>query len=296
MTNLFKAFFFKVKKDISVRITLFIGLGFAILIPTILFLIDLGISFLDGDGGSIEHMLCTGQSLLISSFSPTQNFGIAIPINLITFTVAEFTSGTIRNKIISGYSKIKAYVGLYLTGLVYTLALISAYVLCTFGLGCAYGGFNPKGQFFSIASMGYGDIGPNFIWQFVIIALFAYVMIASLTIFFATLFRHIGPSIPVVIILLLGFVGLASIAATLNLFATMMDGEDAGMEVQIMKAAYQFLRVVNPLHALMNYDTNEAGALIYKTDTFIISIVNNILWSGAFFGFGLLIFHKRDIK
>ena len=138
MGNIFKAFFFKLKKDISFRIIGIIGLVVAVLLPTILFLIDLGISQLNDDG-KIIHMLCTGQSLLVSSWSPTQNFGLAIPITLITLTVLEFTHGTIRNKVISGYSKTKIYLGLYFTGLLYTLAIISLYVLVCFGLGCAYG-------------------------------------------------------------------------------------------------------------------------------------------------------------
>ena len=149
MTNIFSAFFYKIRKDLSVRIILFIGLGFSIFIPLILFLVDVGISKIDG-GDTIEHMLCTGQGLLVSSWSPTQNFGIAIPINLITFTVLEFTNGTIRNKIISGYSKTKIYLGLYFTGVLYTLALISSYVLICFGLGCAFGGFKPNGETFPI--------------------------------------------------------------------------------------------------------------------------------------------------
>ena len=115
MKNIFKAFLFKLKKDLSFRIIGIIGLALAVLLPTILFLIDLGISQLNDDG-KITHMLCTGQSLLVSSWSPTQNFGLAIPITLITLTVLEFTNGTIRNKVISGYSKTKIYLGLYFTG------------------------------------------------------------------------------------------------------------------------------------------------------------------------------------
>ena len=295
MGNLFRAFLFKVKKEISVRITLFIGLGFAILIPLILFLIDVGISFLDGSGGSIEHMMCNGQSLLISSFSPTQNFGIAIPITLITFTVAEFTNGTIRNKVISGYSKTKVYVGLYLTGLVYTLCLISAYVLLSFGLGSAFGGFDPKGSYFALSSLGGGSIGPNFFWMFIVLALLAYVVIASITIFFSTLFRHIGPSIPVVIILLLVFVGMGAIASTLSLFSS-LDPEESTTSTKIMGAAYEFLKAINPFHSLSNFTTTESQEIIIKWGDFITQIVNNVIYIGVFFGFGLLIFNKRDIK
>ena len=47
-----------------------------------------------------DFKVATGQSMLVFSMSPAQNFGIAIPINLAVFIVLEFTQGTIRNKVI----------------------------------------------------------------------------------------------------------------------------------------------------------------------------------------------------
>lgn len=305
MGNLFKAFFFKIRKDISFRITCFIGLGFSILIPLIFFLIDLGISFIDGNGGPIEHNFATGQSLLVSSWSPTQNFGLAIPINLITFTVAEFSAGTIRNKIISGYSKTKIYLGLYFTGLVYTLALISTYVLICFGLGCAFGGFNPNGNIFSATSMSGGQITPEFIWKIIVLSLLAYTVIASMTIFFASLFRIIGPTIPVVIILIIACSFMGTIAQVLMLFN---DGEDATTVSQIMTGVGKFLKAVNPLHSLLIYDTKvtivnpEPEVYDYVTtvgiswSSFWTEVANNLVYIAAFFTGGLLLFRKRDVK
>ena len=295
MGNLFRAFFFKIRKDLAFRITLFIGLGFAILMPTIFFLIDVLLSFIDGSGGEISHVLCTGQSMLVTSFSPTQNFGLAIPINLITFTVLEFTNGTIRNKIVSGYSKVKVFVGLYLTGLIYTFIFISGYVLICFGLGSAFGGFDPNGTLFSLTSLGGTNITPDFLWKFIVIALLAYTSISSMTIFFSSLFRHIGPSIPVVIVLLLICTGMSSIASALNMFSMLGEGEEPTVQMQIMQNIYYFLKAINPLHSLTVYDVEGANVAL-SWSSFTTAVVNNLIYSGAFFGFGLLIFVKRDIK
>ena len=304
MGNLFKAFFFKIKKDISFRIVCFIGLGFSILIPLILFLIDLGISFIDGEGGgAITHMFCNGQSLLISSWSPTQNFGLAIPINLITFTVLEFSNGTIRNKIISGYSKTKIYLGLYLTGLVYTIALISVYVLISFGLGCAFGGFDPNGSTFILSSMTSGNINPEFIWKLIVLAILAYTVIASMTIFFSTLFRNIGPSIPVVIVLIIA----TSIMGTISQVLLLLGEGDGGTTVeQVMVGIGKFLKAINPVHSLSSFDTETVitNPETYEMTTtigiswtsFWTEVSNNLVYIAAFFTGGLLIFRKRDVK
>lgn len=298
MKNIFKGFLFKIRKDVSVRVTMFIGLGFAIVVPTLMFLIDLGISALGG-GSGIEHYMGTGQSLLLLSFSPTSNFGLALPINLVTFTVFEFTNGTIRNKIISGYSKGKVYTGLYLTGLVYTLALILAYVGICFGLGCAYGGFDPEGAVLSITSLGLGFLGEGFIWKYLILCILVYTTIASASVFFASLFRHLGPTIPVVIILLVACNTMASIA---NVAILMTDGETSSeLFFRIMKALGEVLKVINPLHSILTYDTviNETTGMQtmnISTNSFITGIINNLVYSGGFFVGGYFLFKKRDIK
>ena len=304
MGNIFKAFLFKLKKDLSFRIIGIIGLALAVILPTILFLIDLGISQINGDG-KIIHMLCTGQSLLVSSWSPTQNFGLAIPITLITLTVLEFTNGTIRNKVISGYSKTKIYLGLYFTGLLYTLAFISLYVLVCFGLGCAFGGFNPKGELFSISSLAGGSITPDFLWKVIVLALLAYTVIATVTIFFSTLFRNIGPSIPVVIILIVLCAGMASISQVLALFGS--DSENADSMAKLLSGIGKFLQAINPVHSVVVFDTKSTTEVIneelnYTTtigiswSSFWTEVVNNLIYIGAFFTGGLLLFRKRDIK
>ena len=259
---------------------------------------------LDGSG-SIQHMLCTGQGLLISSWSPTQNFGLAIPINPITFTVLEFTNGTIRNKIISGYSKTKIYLGLYFTGLLYTLAIISLYVLVCFGLGCAYGGFNPKGELFSLSSLSGGTITPEFLWKVIVLSLLAYTVIATVTIFFSTLFRNIGPTIPVVIILVVICAGMASISQVLSLFGS--DSEEAESMAKLLSGIGKFLKAINPVHSILVFDTTTTTEVVneelnYTTtigiswSSFWTQVTNNLIYIAAFFTGGLLLFKKRDIK
>ena len=136
MAALFRAFFFKLSKDLTFRITLIVGGALAIFYTVIFLLVD-------SSSGLPIHLMCTGQNLFVVSFSPVQNFGIAIPINLVTFVVLEFTNGIIRNKIIAGNSKAKIFITLFLTGLVFTLSLLFAFVGLSTLLGTIVGGFDP---------------------------------------------------------------------------------------------------------------------------------------------------------
>ncbi len=288
MGNLFRAFLFRLKRDLTFRITLIIGGALAIVITLIYFAIDLSISEIADGADNLDHMFCNGQSMLINSVSPAQNFGLAIPINLITFTVLEFTQGTIRNKIITGNSKGKIYFGLLFSGLVFTILLIVTYVGLCVGIGSIIGGFDAHGTI--LAGLSASQITPEFIWKFIVLVVLVYVLIACVTIFFATLFRSIGPSIPVVIILIIMCYFSATVVGSLGMIEDLSD---------IFKNLAKIMMYVNPLYSLSAYDTvstAEGSLLTITNQAFISQIINNAVYIAAFTIGGWLIFRKRDVK
>ena len=280
MGKLFKAFFFKLSKDLTFRITLIIGLALAVVLSLIYFGIDVLASGEDG----IQHNMCTGQSMFFNSISPAQNFGIAIPVNLITFTVLEFTQGTIRNKIITGNSKTKIYFTLFFTGLIFTLSLLFAYVGLCVGLGSIFGGFDINGTIVGSTSLG-GHIDATYFVRMLVITLLVYLSITAFTIFFVTLFRNIGPCIPVVIVMIMMLYFSGMIASL------MKDTEGTEVFVNVMK-------YVNPMYALNDASILDSmkGTLAMADDTFIASIVNNSIYTIIFLLGGWLVFRKRDVK
>ena len=195
MGRLFKAFLFKLTRDLTFRITLIIGAGFALLIAGLLLLVDLTAA---AEGGS-SHLL-TGENMLALSLVPAQTYSLAIPINVAIFVCLEFTQGSIRNKIIAGNSKFTIYLSLVLSGLLFCFALITVYVLICFGLGCIFGGFDPYGEYL----LGFGTtFTPEYLIKLLVASIFVYISIVSFTVFISTTLRNIGPCIPIVIVLLL---------------------------------------------------------------------------------------------
>ena len=289
MSRLFKAFMFKLRKDVTFRVTLIVGASVAVFLTLLYLLLDYAL--FEGE----EHVFLNGQSMLITSLSPTQNFGLAIPVNLITYTVLEFTQGSIRNKIISGHSKAKLYLSLYLNGLIFAFSLLIVYVLICFGLGSLIGGFDPEGSFIGgISSIAGGatTLGEGYILRILIIAVLVYAGIVAFTIFFASLFRNIGPSIPVVILVLI----MCNLISTFTSFP--------GIDENFIWA----IRIVNPLHALSAtevittttkdaYDNTIVNAYVNMTnETFFSGIGSNIFYIFAFLFGGLVIFKHRDVK
>lgn len=283
MKRLFKAFLFKLTRDLTFRITLIIGAGMALLMTGIYLVIDLTAAT-EGVLGDTKFL--TGQTMLIASMSPAQNYGLAIPINVVSFICLEFTQGTIRNKIIAGNSKFNIYVSLFLSGLVFCFALLGVYVLLCFGIGCIFGGFNPNGYYI----LG-GYLSPEFIIKMVVVCLLAYLSIISFTVFISTTLRSIGPCIPIVIVVI---VMLTLFGSFFSSFANLGLFENDNTLIWVN-------RIVNPLYAInageyTQVDEYAPPIMTITNETFIPAICSNVFYASAFFGFGALEFSKRDVK
>ena len=181
MFNLFKASLYKLFREKTFLITLIIGTVLAIIIPLITHLV-------------VEEL--GGEYMFVSSVTIGSNFGLTVPINLAVMTVAEFTTGTLRNKVIAGYRKSKIYVSLLLSGLVFTVILMAYYIALNTIMGTILGGFDAN-------RIG----GADFILPFIAITFACYIFVTTLSIFVATSVRNIGASISIIVIFLV-FVSL----------------------------------------------------------------------------------------
>lgn len=279
MGRLLKAFVFKIRKDITFRITLIIGAAIAVFMAVLYFALDRITSASDIP----DSKFLTGPNMLINSMSPIQNFGIAIPVNLISFTCLEFTQGTIRNKIIAGNSKFKIYASLFVSGLIFAFSLLFVYLgVCT-ALGSIFGGFNLEKPTIAGTAAGYASVG--FILKMLLICVVTYISVVSFAIFIATAMRSIGPSIPIVMVTLM-FAGL---------FVTIVSSMK---EFYNMSTLLQVLKFVDPLYGLvggpeLNKDTLK---IFIANDTLIASVINNLAFAAIFFAAGSLLFKKRDVK
>ncbi len=267
MFNILKASLFKLFRDRTFHITAIIGVVLAGLMAVI---------------GALTKSL-TGESTFLTSFSLSNGFGLTIPINLIIFTVGEFSFGTVRNKIIAGFSKGKIYAGLFLTGLVFTFLLVTTYVGVSLAIATSVGGFNG-------AKIG----GASFILTYIAFAIVTYLFTTSFAIFIASSIRGVGGSISIVVI------GLV-ILSLMPLFVFMTN---------IQQMAYIGLEHwsswVNPVQ-MIGFYSNDVTKIIaqvtdpsrfYKLSANVISagLITPIYWAVIFYVLGRVIFQYSDIK
>lgn len=285
MKNLFVSYLYRLRHDLAFKITLIIGAGLSVFLTLIYILLSV----------LIKTNMIDAQSMLVSSLSPSSNFGLAVPVNLITFTVLEFNQGSIRNKIIAGHSKARIYSSLILNGLVFTFSLMIVYALVCTGLG-AFSGWALS--LVKEIEQPTGSLYPNeYVWKMVLMAAFCYLSIVCFTIFFSSLFRNIGPSIPVVIVVLV-------FASTLAPIIVLVGSDNA--------ALLWVFRIIDPLFGLSAGETEIVGQVmvpteegmviqaitepVVKNETLISCICSNLVYAAGFYFGGLLIFKKRDVK
>ena len=277
MLNIIRASLFKLFRDRTFIVTAIIGVVLAAFMLGIYALID---HFIDTSSeGGVRHLLLTGENFYLSALTPGTSFGIMVPINLIVFTVGEFTYGTIRNKIIAGLSKTKIYFGLFITGLVFTFILAGGYALITIGLGSIIGGFH-------VDLIG----GVNFALCYFAYVVCSYILVTAISIFFATLVRNVGGTIAVVIIIL---VFLASIAPV---FQQLMPHT-----VNPTYPSEHWMMWVNPLYMAGTYGGSFASMINLNSYSQSPSMVASgvtmpLVWSAVFVAAGLLIFKHTDVK
>lgn len=293
MMRLFKAFLFKISKDLTFRITLIIGAGLAVLMTGLYAALQYGIFALDDMDAEadIGIKFISGQGMLINSMSPAQNYGLAIPINLITFICLEFSQGTIRNKIIAGHSKFKIYVSLFIGGLIFAFGLLGVYLLICTGLGTIFGGFNLEENVYLLT--GVAQVTPEYLVKMIVICVVTYISIVSFAIFISTAFRSVGPSIPLVLVPIMICYFAAMISSVLSLLDS--PGVEGFMNV---------MRIVDPLYAIGAIETktviiDEANYNIVanmSNETFIAGICNNLVYAAIFFTAGSVLFKRRDVK
>ena len=268
MINIIRASIFKLFKDWTFRITMFIGLGLAALLIGI----QAGIGQLNG------------HSMLLAAASPSSNFGLTVPINLVVFTVSEFTFGTIRNKIIAGHSKFKIYTGLFLTGLVFTFSLMLVYLGVIVGLSSIIGGFNAD-------AIG----GGRFIGCYIAYFFVTYIFVTSLSIFFGSLMRIIGGSISISVVALV-VLGMIPLIITLATATSSFTPENIQMWFNPLYMI-GFYSSASSLFEFLSKVGADMSSFFYQSGSMIAAgIVTPLIWAVIFFAGGAFLFERRDIK
>ena len=261
MFKIIRASLFKLFKDRPFKITLIIGVALAVVF-------SLAYHFLLPEMGG-------GYYSLITSASPTNNFGLAVPINLITFIIGEYNYGTIRNKIIAGNKRINIYIALFVMGLIYSLSMMTIYIGMSVGLSTLLGGFYPEG---------FTPVGAKTILSIIGVTILVYFTLTALSVLSASAIRNIGGAITVTVVLIMvGYI--AGMIVSLDTALDFAEEVKYPIAIQILDPVF--------FHSVSSMQMLGAGD---ATDLLPLSLVSNGIYTALFFTGGALLFNYRDVK
>ena len=131
MLNLLKADLKRAVKDKLFFVLLIIAGVFALTTPLINRALFLLIDIEGEEGIEMLGLEINAKTIFFSSFSPSNNFGLILPIMVAIILCKDFSQGTMRNKIICGNSRASIYFSLLATCIILMCAFILAQAVVT---------------------------------------------------------------------------------------------------------------------------------------------------------------------
>ncbi len=144
MRNLLAADIYRYRKDILFKVA-FILIGVFVAMNCGLYMVLKNTMDDIEELGGVGDMIC-GRYLFGSAFSTGSNVGMVVPIFAGAIVCKDFSMGTIRNKIIRGYSRNQIYMSHFITSICFGALMITVYALANLGFGSLLLGYSPKGM------------------------------------------------------------------------------------------------------------------------------------------------------
>ena len=215
----------------------------------------------------------TAKGMFFTSFSPSNNFGMILPILVAIILCKDFSHGTIRNKIICGKSRTKIYFSLFCTCAILMICFILAQALVTLLISLTM--FEYQADPFTASDFGY--LMASIAFEFVV-----YLFISALLTFFVVSMKNAGTAIVMYFAVNFVLLIVGSITQTALLLS---DSTSSSYEV------LKFFNDANMFTSLLI-----GGGASYTGKEVLTILLPNIFLTGVFVFFGWYIFRKKDLK
>lgn len=269
MLNLLKADLVRIFKDKLFLVVCIIGGALAIFSPILYEII-----FLSLDAMDFADMLIDSKSLFFSAFSPSNNFGLIVPVLMAIILCKDFSYGTVRNKIICGKSRFSIFMSMFISGTVVTCAVMLAHALLTLLVSMLF--FDYQQEAITGADIGY-------LFLSILFELLVYVLISALISYLCASRKNVG--VVIVLYIVINFV--FSIIGTIVQFALM--ATDPAKEGLVK--LWEFLDNANIFTStIIGYGTK------YEPLELLAILLPTIIGGALLVLLGIFSFKKKDLK
>lgn len=270
MGNLLATDFRRVFKDKLFWITAILGVVFALITPLLYAVLFHG---LDQEMMTLMGVTVDAKSQFFTAFHFGDNFGLVAPVLMAIVICKDFSYGTVRNKIIGGYSRASIFGAMFITCGATVFLLMLCHALLS--LGCSLLFFPYQQGDFTIGDFGYlvTSLG---------LELLCYLFVTALVCCLCVTMKNVGLTVVVYV----------AVAFLMTLLVSVLQIASALVENETLSKIVEFLCQFN-----VYYQVGQIGSSDTYTAKQIISVVlSSVVPAVALGGLGLFCFRKKDLK
>ena len=272
MLNLLKADFFRVLRTKIVYISLIVAVGLPLFVAGLLKLTDAATTAMIGPGEQ-EVTTNMGDTLIANTFSPLMSFSFVFAIFPVIVIMMDFGNGTIRNKVIHGYTRHQIFAAHFIISLIYSFILTSLSAATNAICAAAFFGVSPIST----------NMVPIYVLYYVV-GLLGTVLTASIGCGLALSLLNAGAIILTVITHLF-----------LSYFGTILELILRWQQVSNPEYVLNFFPTYLP-SSLASFNMVVPTAEGVEPWMIVEAVFGILVLSGAFYALGTFVFNKRDFK
>jgi ABC-type transport system involved in multi-copper enzyme maturation permease subunit len=268
MINLLKADLFRVLRTKIVYISLIIAIVLPLFICLVNGLTELAVRSLDPE---MTYPYGVGDSTLVSTFSPLMSFSYIFAVFPVIVIMMDFGNGTLRNKIIFGYTRHQIYAAHFIVTLTHVGAITLLFTLTNVVSSLAFG----------ISPVPASLIPTFLIYYFV--GFLGIVLTASLGSCLALALGNAGA----IVLTIFGVIILNNAGSFIGLILKLSEVSGGDNFLCFFPSYF--------IDSLSNY-------MLYKVEVeidslhLVGSIIGVLALAGAFYALGTFVFNRRDFK
>lgn len=286
MTKLLYCDFKRVLKDKLFLVLCIVGAVFALTTPLMYAFIFKGLGLdtaMGAEAGTTAELYAMlgiaidAKTMFFSSLSLSNNFGLVAPVLLSIVLCKDFSYGTIRNKIISGHSRVSIFLSMFIVCFCVLFGVMLAGALISLLVGLCFFPFSISG--FSAELFGYflGSVGLEAI---------LFLFLSALVTFFCTKAKNAGLAVVLYAAIVLAMTLVGSIL-TMGELALALDPA----KENLLKLV-EFIGNVN----VFGYSTVIGVGESYGLKTVLWCALTPLAGAAGLFAIGAVSFKRKDIK
>ena len=277
MKRLLKSDFKKFFRDKLFLVVLILAVVFAVITP-LLYIVLLGMM---GEADPMTEAMLAGyinaKGQFFSSFSFGNNLGLIAPLLIGIVLFKDFSSGTIRNKIISGHSRISIFLSMFIVCMTALFGIVLAHALLTLGISLPF--FDYQETPFVLSDFWYLLI--SLFFEFLV-----YLFVAVFVTWLCVMMKNIGMVIVMYIAIVFGFTMVAGILQMVIAALSMSDSNQQLLDI------LNFLQRIN----LFNSSATIGIGNSYTTADVCYYVITPVVGVLALLWHGIWRFAKKDLK